>query len=71
MGLRGAGTFLPLSMAVFFPGWFKGKWAMLSIAGGALTSLLWKVLLPQGGDPLYSGLAVSALFLLVGFQRRP
>ena len=70
MGLRGAGAFLPLSAAVFFPGCIVGRFAMWAIAGGAFTSLAWKVLLPQGGDPLYSGLVVSALFLLAGFRQR-
>lgn len=70
MGLRGAGAFLPLSAAVFFPGRIVGKFAMLAIAGGAITSLTWKVLLPQGGDPLYAGLVVSALFLMMGLRRR-
>ena len=70
MGLRGAGTFLPLSAAVFFPGRIVGKFAMWAIAGGAVTSLSWKILLPQGGDPLYAGLVVCAICLLSGIRRQ-
>ncbi len=69
MGLRGAGTFLPLSAAVFVPGRIKSRWAMLAIAGGALTSLAWKLILPESGDPLYPGLLVSAVMLLAGWRR--
>ncbi len=70
MGLRGAGTFFPLSAAVFWPGRIKSRWAMLAIAGGALTSLGWNFFLPQCGDPLYSGLLVSAGLLLAGVRRQ-
>lgn len=64
MGLRGAGIFLPLTAAIFFPGKIHSDWALLSIAGGAAVALLWKLVGP--GDPLYAGLAISLLLLLTG-----
>ncbi len=70
MGLRGAGTFLPLTMAVFMPGRINGFWALWSMGAGAATSLLWKIIIPDGIDPLYAGLIVCALFILIGYIRR-
>jgi SSS family solute:Na+ symporter len=69
MGLRGAGIFLPLSAAVFWPGRIKKKTAIWSMAAGAGVSLVWKIIFPQGLDPLYAGLAASALLLAAGRQR--
>jgi solute:Na+ symporter, SSS family len=66
MGLRGAGIFLPLSAAVFSPGRFPAREAVWSMAAGAGVALVWKLIFPAGGDPLYAGLVVSGLFLLLG-----
>lgn len=67
MGLRGAGIFLPLTAAVFFPGKIKAKWALLAIGAGASVSLVWKFI--GIGEPLYAGLAVNLLLLLLGRGR--
>lgn len=71
MGLRGAGIFLPMSLAVFFPGRIDAKFAIWAILGGAGTALGWKTIFPQGIDPLYAGLVVSAGMLAVGLMCHP
>ncbi|MDR3565520.1 MAG: sodium:solute symporter family protein [Negativicutes bacterium] len=69
MGLRGAGIFLPLTAAVFWPGRFDRRIAVWSMAAGAGVALLWKGFFPQGIDPLYAGLIASALLLAAGYRR--
>jgi len=70
MGLRGAGIFLPLTAAVFFPGRVAAREAVWSMAAGAGVALIWKLIFPEGIDPLYAGLIVSGLFLLLGSRRK-
>lgn len=70
MGLRGAGIFLPMTLAVFYPGRINARFAVWSIIGGAGTALGWKTVFPQGMDPLYAGLLVSAGVLLAGILCR-
>ncbi|MBR4400525.1 MAG: sodium:solute symporter family protein [Synergistes sp.] len=65
MGLRGSGTFLPLVAAVLRPQALAPSWALASSAGGLAAMLLWAAMrLP--GDPLFAGLAVSALCVCAG-----
>lgn len=71
MGLRGAGIFLPLTAAVFWPGRVNRRAAVWSMAAGAATALVWKLLFPHGIDPLYAGLAVSAACLAAGWRKKP
>lgn len=70
MGLRGAGIFLPLTAAVFWPGRFSRRAAVWSMAAGAGTALVWKLVFPQGLDPLYAGLAMSAAVLAAGWGKK-
>jgi SSS family solute:Na+ symporter len=68
MGLRGAGTFLPFVFAVLRPGRLSAKWALASSVCGLAGTILWAIAkLP--GDPLYAGLAASALFLCIGWNK--
>ncbi|MCX7780217.1 MAG: sodium:solute symporter family protein [Negativicutes bacterium] len=69
MGLRGAGIFLPMTVAVFWPERIQPRWAGLSIAYGAGVALVWKLIWPQGIDPLYAGLLASAGCLVIGFVK--
>ena len=65
MGLRGAGTFFPFVLAVLKPGFLSPPWALASSIGGLVGMLLWAAAgLPQ--DPLFAGLAVSALCVAAG-----
>ncbi|MEG2185013.1 MAG: sodium:solute symporter family protein [Cloacibacillus sp.] len=65
MGLRGAGTFFPFVMAVLKPGLLSAPWALAASAGGLAGMLIWAFCgLPS--DPLFAGLAVSALCVAAG-----
>lgn len=69
MGLRGAVVFLPLSCALWLPGRISKRYAMAAVTAGPLVVLifgLWKVL---PFDPLFAGVAVSALIMAAGFSR--
>jgi SSS family solute:Na+ symporter len=70
MGLRGAGMFVPLVMAIFRPGCLTPRWAFLLSFCGLGSMLLAPLILP-GVEPLYVGLAISALCLVpaVAFGR--
>ncbi len=70
MGLRGAGIFLPLTIAIFRPGRLAPRMAIWSMAAGAGVTLAWKLVFPQGLDPLYAGLATSALFMVAGWRKK-
>ena len=68
MGLRGAGVFLPLSLAVFWPGRVAKRAALWAMAAGAGVTLGWKLVFPAGLDPLFAGLAASAVCLAAGWR---
>lgn len=65
MGLRGAGTFLPLVVGILWPKLIEARFAFLSSASGVLAILLWPML-GIGGDPLFVGIGVSALCVFMG-----
>lgn len=65
MGLRGGGLFLPLTLAVFYPGHLKPHWAVFSMAGSTLASIS-AAFAKISTDPLFIGLAVSAFLILPG-----
>lgn len=69
MGLRGATVFVPLCFAIFLSGRVSNPYAGLSIILGPLTVLLfnlWKVL---PFDPLFAGVLVSGLIMLIGLLK--
>ncbi len=70
MGLRGAGIILPLTAAIFRPGRIAPRLAVWSMAAGAAVTMAWRLVFPQGLDPLYAGVAASALFLAAGWRRK-
>lgn len=65
MGLRGAGIFLPFSLAVFCPGRISPPAAVTSMALGTVVAFAWKFFVPAGLDPLYAGMATSACVLAI------
>lgn len=71
MGLRGAGIFLPFTLAIFMRGRFNPQFAVLSIAVGTAVTIGWKFFFPQGIDPLYAGLFISGLVFFAGFRKSP
>ncbi|MBU2703435.1 SSS family solute:Na+ symporter [Sporomusaceae bacterium BoRhaA] len=66
MGLRGAGVFLPFTLAIFYPGRLSKKWAFYSIMAGSFVTLGWKLIWPTGLDPLYGGLIASFICVCCG-----
>lgn len=69
MGLRGAGTFLPFAIAILTPGQLNPRWAFHSSLAGLVIVLAWPLTgLP--GDPLFTGLSVSALCCAIGWKRK-
>ena len=70
MALRGGGIFLPLTLAVFWPGHVKRGWAVLSMLGSTAASLLTATVVKLTIDPLFVGLIVSALLLLPGIRMK-
>lgn len=65
MGLRGAGSFLPFVFAVLRPGALSPKFALASSVGGLIGTLAW-AFTKMPGDPLFAGLAVSAICVAAG-----
>ena len=63
MALRSGGIFLPLSFAIFAPGTITAMSATLSMALSTAAALI-AVFLGAAGNPLFFGLAVSALCLI-------
>lgn len=68
MALRGGGMFLPLTLAVFWPGHVKRSWAVFSMLGSTAASLLTATVVKLSIDPLFVGLIVSAILLLPGIR---
>lgn len=66
MALRGAGVFLPLSLAVFSYGKLSEGWAVLSMILSTVASLAAASVLKLPIDPLFVGLFVSAAVILGG-----
>ncbi len=66
MGLRGCTVLFPLLAAMFFPKWVTPKAGVAAALLGPLTNFLWKMVFPSGLDPLYPGLLVSFLSLILG-----
>ena len=65
LGLRAVALLFPLSFALFLPGRFSGRYIIAAMIAGTAVMLLAKALaLPA--DPVYYGLATSALIILLG-----
>lgn len=68
MGLRGAGIFVPFTLAVVYPGRLKPFWAFASSVGGLAAMAAWALAgLPF--DPVFAGIALSALLALFGMRK--
>ncbi|MDR3563644.1 MAG: sodium:solute symporter family protein [Negativicutes bacterium] len=66
MALRGVGIFVPLTIAIFYPGKLPPKAALCSTIAGVVSSLLANIFYPEYNMPLFLGLAVSLLIALIG-----
>lgn len=69
MALRGAGVFLPLTLAIFAPGRLLPNWTVASMLLSTFASLL-AAYLQVSMDPLFVGLAVSMLVILLSMVLR-
>ena len=68
LGLRAVALLFPLSFALWLPGRFRPRAILFSMAAGTAAMLLAKALaLPA--DPVYYGLALSFLVILLGARR--
>ena len=68
LGLRAVALLFPLSFALFLPGRFSGRYIIAAMIAGTAAMLLAKaIVLPA--DPVYYGLALSALIILLGKRR--
>jgi len=65
MGLRGCTILFPLLGAMFFPRLVSPMAGILAAFLGPLANLVWHVLYPKGLDPLYPGLVVSFVTLVL------
>ena len=69
LGLRAVALLFPLSFALWLPGRFRPRAILVSMAVGTAAMLLAKALaLPA--DPVYYGLALSLLVILLGSRRQ-
>lgn len=70
MALRGGGIFLPLTLAVFRPKCVAPRWALLSMVVSTAVAVLFSTVLTPPVNPLFIGLAVSAVLLAPGIGRK-
>jgi len=67
MALRGGGIFLPLTLAVFRPGCISKNWAVASMILSTAAAIATATVFPLPLSPLFVGLIVSALLLVMGY----
>ncbi|MHB9074262.1 MAG: sodium:solute symporter family protein [Desulfobaccales bacterium] len=65
MGLRGCTALFPLLGAIFFKRFVTPAAGIAAAILGPLADFIWRSLYPKGMDPLYLGLMVSAIVLIV------
>jgi solute:Na+ symporter, SSS family len=71
MALRGAGVFLPMTLAIYWTGRLTAFWAVLSMTVSTALAVVvqWFHAVPI--NPLFVGLAVSAVLVVVGIAVTP
>jgi SSS family solute:Na+ symporter len=70
MALRGGGVFLPLTLAIFAPGVLTPGWAVLSMILSTIAAIIANTILHLTINPLFVGIAVSAVFVIIGLLLR-
>jgi len=72
MALRGGGIFIPLTLAVFAPGILAPGWAVASMVLSTIAAIVAKTILHLEINPLFVGIGVSAVFIIIGmiFRRK-
>lgn len=66
MALRGGGVFLPLTLAIFVPGRLTPGWAISSMVLSTAASVIAATIFHLPIDPLFIGIAVSAVTIMMG-----
>lgn len=66
MALRGGGIFLPLTLAIFTPGRLPKNWAVSSMVLSTLASVAAATVLHLAIDPLFIGITISAVMIIMG-----
>ena len=66
MALRGAGVFLPLTLAVFCPNLVHKELGFTAMVAGVLVALTWKLFVPDANNALFPSLAANLIFLVPG-----
>lgn len=66
MALRGVGVFVPLTIAIFYPGKLSKKFGIFSMVAGVISAILGNVFYPQYNIPLFLGLSASLVVGIFG-----
>ena len=67
MGLRGATIFVPLCFSLWLPKTVEKKFAGVAIVAGPMTVLLFQLWGKLPFDPLFAGVILSAVIMIVGY----
>jgi len=65
MGIRGSVIFFPLIGTLFFRKYISSKAVVYALGSGPISTIVWGITMPLQVNPLYIGMAVSLLTLLV------
>ena len=66
MGLRGSVAFIPIIMALYFPGKINKIYATAAIVTGPILTFIGRFILPSSVDSLFPGIAASLVIMLLG-----
>jgi solute:Na+ symporter, SSS family len=66
MALRGAGVFVPMALAIFWPGRLSARWAASSMALSTLIAAIARFVFRVPVNPLFVGLAASIALVVAG-----
>lgn len=64
--LRGGGVFVPLTLAIFKPGWLSPNWALLSIITSTAAAIIARLMFDITFSPLYLALGISLAIVIIG-----
>jgi SSS family solute:Na+ symporter len=71
MALRGAGVFVPLTLAIILPRRLTPRWALLSMAASSAIAVAGRFGLDLAVNPLFTGVAASVIVVCVGLALSP
>jgi SSS family solute:Na+ symporter len=68
MGLRGTTIFFPFLASIFFKDYVSPSAGFWAITIAPLSIIIWKIIYPEGLNPVFIGLTIS-LFILIGISK--